>query len=71
MKQIRAYLLIFLSIGIAFIQCKYKGDKAPEKDIVKNPAKLEESTTEDIHHTLEFLKTHEGRLNDSVHIQFY
>lgn len=70
MKQIRAYFLIFLTIGIAFIQCKYKGDKVPEKDIVKNPAKLEESTTEDIHHTLEFLKTHQGQLNDSVHINF-
>ena len=70
MKHFRAYFLIFLSIGIAFIQCKYKGDKVPEKDIVKNPAKLEESTAEDIHHTLEYLKTHQGRLNDSVHINF-
>jgi L,D-transpeptidase YcbB len=70
MKQIRAYFFIFLSLGVAFIQCKYNGDKVPEKDIVKNPAKLEESTTDDIQHTLEFLKTHQGRLNDSVHINF-
>ena len=70
MKQIRVYFFIFLSFGIAFIQCKYKGDKVPEKDIVKNPAKLEESTTDDIHHTLEFLKTNQGRLNDSVHVNF-
>jgi murein L,D-transpeptidase YcbB/YkuD len=70
MKQIRVYFFIFLSFGIAFIQCKYKADKVPEKDIVKNPAKLEESTTEDIQHTLEFLKTHQGRLNDSVHVNF-
>jgi L,D-transpeptidase YcbB len=70
MKQIRTYFLIFLSTGISFVQCKYKGDKAPEKDIVINPAELTESTTEDIHHTLEFLKSHEGNLNDSVHINF-
>src|ERR1700750_2714785 len=68
MKQIRAYFFIFLSIGIAFIQCKYKGDKVPEKDIVRNPEQLEESTTEDIHNTLEFLKNHEGKLIDTVHI---
>jgi L,D-transpeptidase YcbB len=42
----------------------------PEKDIVINPAKLAESTTDDIHHTLDFLKAHEGRLNDSVNISF-
>src|SRR4051794_8194072 len=70
MKQIRAYFIIFLTAGISFIQCKQKTDKAPEKDIVSNPAQLEESTTEDIHNTLEFLKTHDGRLNDSVHINF-
>ena len=70
MKQIRVYFFIFLSFGIAFIQCKNKEDKVPEKDIVKNPAKLEESTTDDIHRTLEFLKTNQGRLNDSVHVNF-
>ena len=70
MKQIRVYFFIFLSFGIAFIQCKNKEDKVPEKDIVKNPAKLEESTTDDIHRTLEFLKTNQGSLNDSVHVNF-
>jgi L,D-transpeptidase YcbB len=70
MKQIRVYFFIFLSFGIAFIQCKNKEDKVPEKDIVKNPAKLEESTTDDIHRTLEILKTNQGRLNDSVHVNF-
>ena len=39
---------------------------APEKHVVVNPAKLVESTSEDIHHTLEYLKTNQGRLNDSV-----
>jgi murein L,D-transpeptidase YcbB/YkuD len=70
MKQIKTYFLIFLTAGISFVQCKYKGDKAPEKDIVINKADLAESTTEDIHHTLEFLKSHDGRLNDSVHIHY-
>ncbi len=70
MKQIRTHFLIFLTAGISFLQCKYKGDKAPEKDIVVNPAKLAESTTEDIHHTLEFLKSHDGKLNDTVQIHF-
>ncbi|HEY8734660.1 MAG TPA: hypothetical protein VIL90_08855, partial [Puia sp.] len=69
MKQIRPYLLFFLTAGI-FIQCKNKAEKAPEKDIVFNPAKLVESTSEDIHHTLEFLKTHQGKLNDTIQIRF-
>jgi murein L,D-transpeptidase YcbB/YkuD len=69
MKQIRPYLLFFLTAGI-FIQCKNKAEKAPEKDIVFNPAKLVESTSEDIHHTLEFLKIHQGKLNDTIQIRF-
>jgi hypothetical protein len=60
MKQFRPYLLIFLAVGFSFNQCKNNRDKAPEKDIVVNPAKLEESTTDDIHHTLEFLQSHGG-----------
>ena len=70
MKQCRSYFLILLTAGIFFVQCKNKGDRATEKDIVINPAKLAESTAEDIHHTLEYLKTHDGRLNDSVKLSF-
>jgi len=62
--------LIFLTAGISFFQCKNKPDRAPEKDIVINPAKLFESTSEDIHHTLDYLKAHQGKLNDSVDISF-
>jgi murein L,D-transpeptidase YcbB/YkuD len=69
MKPYRSYFLIFLT-AISFVQCKSKGEKAPEKDIVINPAKLAENTAEDIHHTLDFLKTNQGRLNDSVKIRF-
>jgi L,D-transpeptidase YcbB len=70
MNQCRTYFLILLVTGVVLVQCKNRSDHAPEKDIVVNPAKLYESTTEDIHHTLEFLKAHEGKLNDSVHIAF-
>lgn len=70
MKLRRLYFLIFLSLGFFFIQCKNKGDKAPEKDIVRNPAKLSETTAEDIHHTLDYLKVHAGRLNDSVDLAY-
>ena len=70
MKQYSTFLLIFLTVGISFFQCKNKPDRAPEKDIVINPAKLFESTSEDIHHTLDYLRTHQGKLNDSVDISF-
>ena len=69
MKQYRSYFLILLT-GIFFVQCKTKREKPPEKDIVFNPAKLSENTAEDIHHTLNYLKEHQGRLNDSVEISF-
>ncbi len=69
MKQYRSYFLIIL-IAVSFVQCKSKGEKASEKDIVINPVKLSENTTEAIHHTLELLKTVQGQLNDSVKIHF-
>ena len=69
MKKHRSYFLILLT-AISFVQCKSKGEKASEKDIVINPAKLSENTTEDIHHTLDYLKTKQGQLNDSVHLHF-
>jgi L,D-transpeptidase YcbB len=69
MKQYRSYFLIILT-AISFVQCKSKGENASEKDIVINPAKLAENTTEDIHHTLDYLKTNQGQLNDSVKIRF-
>ncbi len=70
MKPCRSYFLICLSLFVFFVQCKNRVDKVPEKDIVKNPAKLSESATEDIQHTLDYLKSHQGILNDSVHIAF-
>src|SRR5271169_6825597 len=70
MKQCRSYFLIFLTAGIFFIQCKNNKDQVIEKHIVVNPVKLVESTAEDIHHTLEYLKAHQNRLNDSVEISF-
>jgi murein L,D-transpeptidase YcbB/YkuD len=70
MKQCRSLLLIFLITGISNIQCKNRADRAPEKDIVVNRAKLSESTAEDIHHTLNYLRDHKGKLNDSVNIGF-
>ncbi len=56
--------------AISFVQCKSKGENGSEKDIVINPAKLAENTTEDIHHTLDYLKTTQGQLNDTVKIHF-
>jgi murein L,D-transpeptidase YcbB/YkuD len=53
-----------------FAQCKNKVDRAPEKDIVINPQKLSQSTTEDIHHTLDYLKEHKGKLNDTVQFRY-
>jgi hypothetical protein len=70
MKQCRSYFLILLTTGFFFIQCKNNGDQIPEKHIVFNPVKLVESTAEDIHHTLEYLKAHQNRLNDTVEINF-
>jgi murein L,D-transpeptidase YcbB/YkuD len=69
MKQYRSYFLIILT-AISFVQCKSKGENGSEKDIVINPAKLAENTTEDIHHTLDYLKTTQGQLNDTVKIHF-
>ena len=63
------FFLIFLSV-ISFVQCKSKGHRVPEKDIVINPAKLEENTAEDIQYTLDFLESHQNKLNDSVELSF-
>ncbi len=70
MRNHRSYFLFFCVAGIFFIQCKNKEVKPPEKHIVANPVKLSEITAEDIHHTLEYLKTNQNRLNDSVIISF-
>ncbi len=70
MRNRRSYFLFFCVAGIFFFQCKNKEDRAPEKHIVVNPVKLSESTAEDIHRTLDYLKTHQNRLNDSVIISF-
>jgi L,D-transpeptidase YcbB len=61
--------LILLS-GISFVQCTTNGEKAPENNIVYNPAKLAENTAGDIHQILDYLKTHQDRLNDSVEIRY-
>jgi L,D-transpeptidase YcbB len=70
MTQCRKYFLILLTTGMFFVQCENKVDRAPEKDIVVNPQKLSQSTTEDIHHTLDYLKDHEGKLNDTVQFRY-
>jgi L,D-transpeptidase YcbB len=70
MKQCRSYFLILLTAGFIFIQCKNYSDQISEKHIVVNPVKLVESTAEDIHHTLDYLKTHQSKLNDTVDISF-
>jgi murein L,D-transpeptidase YcbB/YkuD len=70
MRNRRSYFLFFCVAGIFFFQCKNKEVRAPEKHIVANPVKLLESTAEDIHHTLDYLKAHQNRLNDSVIISF-
>jgi L,D-transpeptidase YcbB len=70
MAQCRMYFLIFLGAGICFAHCKNKTERAPEKDIIVNPAKLSENTADDIHHTLDYLKAHQGLLNDSVKLYF-
>ena len=69
MKQYRSYLLIFLTV-ISIVQCKSKGEKTLEKEIVINPAKLAENTAEDIQQTLDKLKSNQGQLNDSVKLRF-
>jgi L,D-transpeptidase YcbB len=58
------FFLILLSL-VLFSNCKNNNTKPPEKDVVP-VAKLSERTTEDIQRTLEFVKIHQGQLNDSV-----
>jgi L,D-transpeptidase YcbB len=70
MVQFRSYFFLFVVACISFVQCKSKGDRAPEKDIVINPAKLGERTADDIHNTMDYLKVKRGQLNDSVEIHF-
>ena len=70
MKQCRSYFLPCLVAGMLFTACKNKGERVPEKDIIVNPLKLSENTAEDIHHTLDYLKLHQNKLNDSVVISF-
>ena len=70
MRQPRILFFILTALTISLIQCKNSGSKAPEKDIVANPAKLSERTSEDIRNTLDYLKEKNGRLNDSVNFSF-
>jgi L,D-transpeptidase YcbB len=70
MKQCRSYFLPILITVIFFTACKNKGERIPEKDIIVNPAKLSENTAEDIRHTLDYLKLHQNKLNDSVEIGY-
>src|SRR5664279_3770717 len=70
MAQCRTYFLILLAAVIFFVHCKNKTERAPEKDIVVNPAKLTENTADDIHHSLDYLKAHQGWMNDSVKLYF-
>jgi murein L,D-transpeptidase YcbB/YkuD len=69
MKLYRPYFLIVL-LAVSFSQCKSKVENHSEKAVVFNPAKLAENTTESIHRTLDYLKTVQGQLNDSVKIHF-
>ncbi|HVY76111.1 MAG TPA: L,D-transpeptidase family protein [Puia sp.] len=71
MRKIRLSLLLFGLFSVFLICCKDKGGKqAPEKDIVKNPAKLSDRTADDIRSTLQFLKDHQGALNDSIQFHY-
>jgi len=64
-----AFLILFISI-LFLTRCKNSSKKAPEKDIVSNPAKLSERTAEDIESTLNYLKKNNGKLNDTVSFSF-
>ena len=70
MRQRRIPLLILIASSFFLFQCKNSSNKAPEKDIVANPAKLSQRTTEDIRNTLDYLKENKGKLNDSVSFSF-
>jgi murein L,D-transpeptidase YcbB/YkuD len=61
---------LIVPLAVYFAQCKSKVENPSEKAIVVNPAKLAENTTESIHHTLDFLKSVKGQLNDTVKIHF-
>jgi L,D-transpeptidase YcbB len=69
MRHRRIFSWILLISAISLIRCK-NNSKAPEKDIVANPAKLSERTAEDIRNTLAFIMENKGRLNDSVVLAF-
>ncbi len=69
MKQYRSFFLILLT-GISFAQCKIKRERHLKKISCSIPANWTENTAGDIHHTLEYLQTHQGNLNDSVELHF-
>ncbi|MFI5192708.1 MAG: murein L,D-transpeptidase [Chitinophagales bacterium] len=70
MRQRSIILWVFIISSLFLVQCKNNRNKPLEKDVVVNPAKLSERTTEDIRNTLAFLKESKGRLNDSVNFSF-
>ena len=70
MNSCRTYLQVLLATGFFFAQCKNKSSRSPENDIIRNKAKLSENTAEEIHHTLDYLKAHQQKLNDTVNIEF-
>jgi L,D-transpeptidase YcbB len=63
-------LLVLFALTFPLIQCKNSRKKAPEKDLVANPAKLSERMMEDIRTTLDYLKQNKGKLNDSVNFSY-
>ncbi len=62
-------LLVFITGIILFLSCKNK-KTPPEKDIVKHPASMQERVTEDLKRTAEYIVKNNGKLNDSVRLNY-
>lgn len=57
-----------LITGIVFFLCCKNKKSPPEKDIVKQPASMQERVSEDLRKTTEYILKNNGKLNDTVSI---
>lgn len=72
MVTCKKLFIICLCIGLAYClpACKDSG-KPPEKDVVKKPAELAERTSENLKKILDFTRSYNKKMNDSVSLQSF
>lgn len=64
--SIKGLYLLLAAFAVIFIVGCNSSNKPPEKDVVKDPAKLEERISENLKKVLEYALGNNGKVNDSI-----